>query len=471
MFRCYAGLSCSFVVHIRLLYYVAINNKSICCNKLRRQPLTNHKQKSYLLISILIITLFITSQIILSNSRLSVSGSLNPGTTVSGELTGNTTWTLSNSPYIIENTILIPEQVNLTIESGVTIVTQLTNGTLFEINGIIDAKGTADSHITFDGNGVSFIFKTNNLLSGGFMSLTYCNIRNAERAFWFDNTASINITHSDLSDLSQSSHLLFPAQDSYIEYNTFVNSSGIGIGTDDYYSNPYGMVNVRYNLFTLNQGFFISNLASYGLNKINVNNNTFINTNGVILGVEKDYITVDMNASQNYWGTLDTSIVDSMIFDKNDDASCNSYINYLPIIDAPDPETPIAPTPTSTPEPTPSTSPTPSPTPSPTFEPSPTVFPTTSNDPTPSSSPSITPTPSSTPIPTSLSDNSPSPQPTSTSNPLSNTDPSPTPIAPELTVPIVIVFLFSILIGVTVVKMKKNKPISLQTRTLLEEYS
>jgi len=419
--------------------------------------LTNNKQKSYFLISILIITLFITSQLIISNSELSVSGSLNPGTTVGGELIGNTTWTTSNSPYIIENTMLIPEQVTLTIESGVTIVTQLTSDTLFVINGIVDAKGTANSPITIDGNGAPFIFKTNNLLPGGFMSLTYCTIRNAERAFWFDNTASINITHSDLSDLSQPSHLWFPALDSYIEYNTFVNSSGIEIATDDYYSNAYGMVNVRYNLFTLNQGFFISNLASYGLNKINVNNNTFINTNGIVLAVEKGYTTVDMNASQNYWGTSDTSIIDSIIFDKNDDASCNSYINYIPIIETPDPETPIAPAPTPTPEPTPPTSPNPSPSFSPTLEPSPTVSPPSSNDPTPSPTPSSSPAPSSTPIPTILSDNSPSPQPTLNSNNLSNTDPSPTPIAPELTAPIAIVFLFSILIGVTLIKIKKNK--------------
>ena len=315
----------------------------------------------------LIITVFITSQLTISNSGLSVSGSLNPGTTVGGELTGNITWTKSNSPYIIETTILIPEQVTLTIESGVEIVTQLTSDALFVINGIIDAQGTADSPINIDGNGASFIFKTNNLLSGGFMSLTYCNIKNAERAFWFDNTASINITHSDLSDLCQPSHLWFPAQDSYIEYNTFVNSSGIEIATDDYYSNAYGMVNVRYNLFTLNQGFFINNLASYGLNKVNANNNTFINTNGIVLVVEKGYTTVDMDASQNYWGTSDTSIIDLMIFDKNDDSSCNSYINYIPIIDAPNPETPIAPAPTPTPEPTPPTSSTPSPSFSPTL--------------------------------------------------------------------------------------------------------
>jgi len=175
------------------------------------------------------------------------------------------------------------------------------------------------------------------------------------------------------------------------------------------------------------------------------------------LGVEKGYTTVDMDASQNCWGTSDTSIIDSMIFDKNDDASCNSYVNYTPIIDVPNPETPIAPVPTPTPEPTPTTSPNPSPSFSPILESSPTVSPPSSSDPTPSPTPSSSHAPSSTPISGVLSDNSPSPQPTLNSNNLSNTDPSPTPLAPELTAPIAIVFLFSILIGVTLIKIKKNK--------------
>ena len=420
--------------------------------------MTTHKQKSYLIIAILITTILITSQIILPNTRLSVYG-LNPGTTVSGPLAGNTTWTISNSPYIIENTIQIPEQVTLTILPGVTIFTQLTTGSMFEINGFLDAKGTEDEHITFDGNGVTYIFKTNHPISTGFLSLDYCNIRNAESAFWFDNTASLNLTNSDLTELSQPSHLWYPSTDVYIEHNTFINSSGIRIGTDNFYTNPIGNVTIRHNLITDNQGFFVNNYASYGLSKVSINNNTFANINGTILEVEKGSTTADMAASMNYWGTSDNATIESMIYDMNDDADCYSYITYFPILDAPDPEVPIAPNPTPTPGPTSTASPTPtpSPTPSPTAEPSPTVPPQAATSPTPSSGASTTPAPSSTPNPTSLPTDSATPQPTINSDPLANPDPSSTPTAPELTTPIVIVFLVSILVGVTAVKIKGNK--------------
>jgi hypothetical protein len=50
-----------------------------------------------------------------------------------------------------------------------------------------------------------------------------------------------------------------------------------------------------------------------------------------------------------------------------------------------------------------------------------------------------------------------SPQPTQNSDPIANPDPSSTPTAPELTTPIVIVFLVSILVGITVAKIKGNK--------------
>jgi hypothetical protein len=166
------------------------------------------------------------------------------------------------------------------------------------------------------------------------------------------------------------------------------------------------MVYVKYNLFTKNQGFIIDNYASYGLSKICVNYNSFTGTSGVILEVEQTSTTADMDASQNFWGTSNTTIIDSMIYDKNDDASCSSLINYVPILDAPDPEVPIAPTPTPTPTP-----------PSATSEPTP--LPSTSPDPSPSPSPSNGPTTS--PTPTTNPTNSQTPEPTSnTANPTSN---------------------------------------------------
>ncbi len=401
----------------------------------------NHQKKTFILLVMLLITsLFLVFQVNLPNNHVIASGDM--GTQVDGTITSDTTWKAADSPYIITSTIIIPEDVNLTIEPGVTVTAESSVTTMFLINGAITAHGNPTNKITFDGNGNATFFKTNHLVSEGFVDLDYCIIKNGQSAFWFDNTGSFNLTNSDLSDLSQESYLWYPSQDTYIEFNTFTNTSGLKIATGDYSSNSSGVVYVKYNLFINNQGYIIDNFASYGLSKAYVNNNSFIDTSGIILEVEKTMTTADMDASQNYWGTTDTSVIDSMIYDKNDDASCSSYINYLPLLDTPDPEVPVAPTPTpsptpistSTPEPTPNNSPDPSSNPS-TPSPTPTTTPTTSPN-------SLTSDPSSNP----------------TTNPSTaayqGTNPSATPTIPEFS-PIAVLLILIVAgsaIGITLRK-------------------
>jgi hypothetical protein len=371
---------------------------------------TQKNRKPLLLIALLITSLLLTLPI-----HNSLAAQDNPGTIVGGMLTENTTWTAQNSPYIINQTIIVPADVYLTIQPGVTVTIQSSDAVMFQINGVIQAGGNATDKVVFDAGGNANFFRTNHPVVAGFLSLNYCTIRNGLCAFWFDNTAYLNMTNCDLSNLSQYSYLWYPSQDVHLEYNTFTNCSGIKIGTDDYSSNSSGMVYVKYNLFINNQGFIINNYASYGQSKINVNFNSFSETSGIILEVEQTSTTADMNASQNFWGTANTTTIDSMIYDSNDDASCASRINYLPILDAPDPEVPVAPTPTPLPSPAPTATPEPSASPS--------SSPNPSTTPLPSTEPMVTPTPSTSP------NNSPTPQPTAnpssadTSTPASTINP------------------------------------------------
>jgi hypothetical protein len=378
-------------------YCISINNKRVFVPIPDWLPLDNPKNRKALLLIALIIT-SLTLTLPINNSQTAQGDS---GTQVGGTLIGNTTWTAANSPYIITQTIIVPANVYLTIEPDVTITIQSSDTIMFQINGIINGRGNATDKIIFDGGGNANFFRTNHPVVAGFLSLDYCMIRNGLSAFWFDNTAYLNLTNCELSNLSVFSYLWYPSQDVHIEYNTFTNCSGIKIGTDDYFSNSSGMVYIRHNLFTNNQGFIINNYASYGLSKISFNFNSFSGTSGVIMEVEQTSTTADMDASQNFWGTSNTTTIDSMIYDNNDDASCTSLIDYDPILDAPDPEAPVAPTPSPLPIPTT----TPEPLPSPSTSPDP------STTPLPSTEPMITPTPTTSPI------NSPTPEPTAnTSN-------------------------------------------------------
>jgi hypothetical protein len=45
--------------------------------------------------------------------------------------------------------------------------------------------------------------------------------------------------------------------------------------------------------------------------------------------------TAHISAANNFWGTTDTNIIDSLIYDKKDNLSCAGYINYEPILTEP----------------------------------------------------------------------------------------------------------------------------------------
>ena len=48
----------------------------------------------------------------------------------------------------------------------------------------------------------------------------------------------------------------------------------------------------------------------------------------------------EMIVANNYWGTTNTSIIDSMIYDRNDDLNYYTFFTYRPLLTAPHPDTP-----------------------------------------------------------------------------------------------------------------------------------
>jgi len=259
------------------------------------------------------------------------------GTTVGGIIWENTTWTLENSPYIITDTVQIPSNVTLTIEPGV-VVTKPTAGDMFLVHGAIYAHGNIDDKITFDGGGNSNFFSAEGSKEDAFLDLDYCVIKNGN-SFWpptgYSQYGHFILRHSELIDLATYSYMWYPPKDIYIEYNKFVNTAGFSIGHSD--ANVY----IKYNVFKGNRGFVVKNWASYGASQTIVKYNSFIDMSGIVLELPPGYDSAAMTATENYWGTNDTGIIDSMIYDKNDDIRCAGFIEYLPILSEPHPATPI----------------------------------------------------------------------------------------------------------------------------------
>lgn len=68
-------------------------------------------------------------------------------TNVSGLISSNTTWSLSGSPYHVKGNLLVDSAVTLTIQPGV--VVEFDTAKSMEIDGTLNARGTADQLITF----------------------------------------------------------------------------------------------------------------------------------------------------------------------------------------------------------------------------------------------------------------------------------------------------------------------------------
>lgn len=226
----------------------------------------------------------------------------------------------------------IPENVTLTIEPGAT-VTRPTSGDMFLLLGTVYAHGTINNKIVFDGGGNSEFFTTWG--GAGNAYLDYCIIRNGYR-FW-NRGGYFSLTHSELTNLTHVISLQSPSADICIEYNKFVNTAGLHAYQA---AGRFCKIYVRYNLFQKLSSSIHNAGGSPGLNEMIVKYNSFIDIDGIILSLCLDFDTAVMNATENYWGTLDTDVINPKIQDRNDDIRIKNYIDFIPILTEPHSDTP-----------------------------------------------------------------------------------------------------------------------------------
>ncbi|MBT2686001.1 cell wall-binding repeat-containing protein [Bacillus sp. ISL-37] len=260
----------------------------------------------------------------------------NEGTFVSGIIKEDTVWTKANSPYILNGNVQIAHGSTLTIEPGVVIE---GGGYDLQTWGDLYAVGSSSSKI---------IFNTINLKPGDNEpdEPFYINVKHSKfnSGSVYPPTGgsiygSIQLTDSELTNVSGYMYLWYPVEDVYIERNIFKNSGGISVG-----ANPNKKVFIRNNVFyewnSYYDEFAIENWESYGSETI-VEYNSFLSNDRIALRLPNGYNNAKMIAQNNYWNTDDINVIDSMIYDRNDNLASPDYISYEPFLSNPHELTPL----------------------------------------------------------------------------------------------------------------------------------
>lgn len=255
------------------------------------------------------------------------------GTEISGQHSTDLVLTKDNSPYILTDNIQIAYDATLIIEPGV----QLYNKDWYAITifGWLNALGTDDSKIEL--NNIFFSPGLNQQNDRSIITIDKAIVSGGEVYGWMGTGAgsgSLNLTNSILnSNNTYMIYLSYPNADCNIERNIFVNSGPIDVAVGNDVT-----VYIKNNVFDQPQA--VASSGMYDSSAIIVQYNTFLDTNGTAITLQYGDGAIT-TASHNYWATTDISVIESMIYDKNDDFTLNNSIEFEPFLTEPDSNTPI----------------------------------------------------------------------------------------------------------------------------------
>ena len=225
----------------------------------------------------------------------------------------NTTWKKSEVINLTSD-VQIASGATLTIEAGTTIN---GNGNSLTVFGSVNFQGNATSHITT--NNLNFSLSSNSSQVGN-IQLNYVDLNGG--IFLADGGhGKFDISNSNFVGV-KGFYIWYPTSPSTFVGNTFYKSSGLSIGT-----NGAGTVLVKNNSFAeQTTSYAVEAWANYN-SGIQVVSNSFLTINKVALAVRDKYDSARLTAVDNYFGTSELSVINSMILDQTDSLTYASIIS------------------------------------------------------------------------------------------------------------------------------------------------
>jgi hypothetical protein len=318
-------------------------------------------------------------------------------TEVKGVIDSDTVWTKANSPYTITGNLLVTQGVTLTIEAGTTIN---LNSFYIMVNGTLAAKGSSTNQITFQGakfNNGEIIFTefstgfsqqtgSGSIMDNAFFNYAVINIEGSSPVI--SNTkyfasrihvteGSPTISNSDIwggksvgSEVQYFTPMIIDGGSPMVARNNIHDAeTGIEVngGTPYVYSNNItachlGVIAVS---GTLERNYIENptNIGNATLKSNTIGIDVIDNSSPIITQNNLGYLhlssSTNVIASNNWWGTTDSAVIDQKIYDYTDDFNLGK-VTYTPFLTATNPQAmPDSNTPIPTPAPTlaPSSSP------------------------------------------------------------------------------------------------------------------
>ena len=242
---------------------------------------------------------------------------------VGGIIYNDTTWDLAGSPYNIIAEVQTADGVTLTIDPGVVVN---GNGNQLELRGDLNAIGTETLKISINN---IFLIEQSSAVT---VNIQFAEINGGQYYLSQDNSR-FSLRDSKIQNISRI--IIFDStnpNDSFIERNVFRNSSNwIRVGRS-----PVGYVHIRNNVFQ-DAGLMVDGELGIPAHTV-IEYNSFLSTDRIVLYAETNAMVTAIN---NYWNTTNTSVIDSMIFDRKDDLGYQYFVEYIPFLTAPHSDTPI----------------------------------------------------------------------------------------------------------------------------------
>ena len=262
----------------------------------------------------------------------------------SGLVTENLRFSKKNSPYVVKKSIEIPKGKIVYVEPGVTFRSQFSKNnswdksSTFFLHGEIYFDGTKEQPINLLG-APNIHFLTSFAPVGAM--LTAHNLNVIGGSTFTSNTGNegyvnFKIYDSVFDGLTNYWYIWYPWGQNEIFRNQFINTGFLDVG---FRSDDNTTFVIKNNLFTgapkkssEPPTCWIRSWASYGT-KLQVSENDFSQSKSPAVCVREGYDSAEINAANNFWGTVAAAEIKKKVIDAEDG------LRYLSIIDTSSPLT------------------------------------------------------------------------------------------------------------------------------------